>query len=164
MGAPLSFFVPPEHKIYKSVVCDSFYFFLLQAKTKVLCKAAMEARAKSSLWNPCSRGKGSRGSAQPLQSKDHRDSRGSCSSFEMVWGFLLCQTSHREGNWRCVVETSIGAQEMTSLQELVITVRKFALDFYFQVLLGMTQSLNQVSVLGPALHPGSSDSIFSSLI
>lgn len=76
----------------------------------------------------------------PSRAKTSGTSGGSCCDFEMVWGFLLCQKSCWGGNWRCIVETSTGAQEMTSLQELVITVMEFALDFYFQVLWGMPQA------------------------
>lgn len=120
------------------------FFFLLQVKTKVLCRAAMEveAGAKSSLWNPCSGGR--RGEWRlchtPSRAKTTGIQGASRCYFEIVWGFLLCQKSCRGGNWRCIVETSIGAQEMTSLQELMITVRKFTLDFSFQVLWGMPQA------------------------
>lgn len=58
-GSSWSFFGPPVTK-------QRFPFFsLLQAKTKVLCGAAMEvgARTKPSLWNPCSWGRESRGPA-----------------------------------------------------------------------------------------------------
>lgn len=65
----------------------------------------------------------------PSRTKTMGVSGGFCCYFEMVWGFLLCQKPCWGGNWRCIVETSIGAQEMTSLQELMDTVWEFALDF-----------------------------------
>lgn len=136
----LVFFSFPWTRNNKSVFHD---FFLFQARTKVLCRAAMEVGhgevfCLESLFQ-----------RQGQQRLCHTSSRarttgtsteGSCYYFEMVWGFLLCQTPRWGGNWRCIVETSTGAQEMTSLQELVITVREFALDFYFKVLWGIPQA------------------------
>lgn len=63
--------------------------------------------------------------SRPLQNEDHSGLRGFCWYFEMVLGFLLCQKPCWGGNWRCIVETSLGAQEMTSLHELMVNVRKF---------------------------------------